>query len=507
MAQQNYFGGQNGFTPVGNSTRYGNTPGSAALWSFNDNGSTKYFLPSQYAAGNEWSAAAPNADYIKSLGGKQYTTPIYQEVMNRGNPYAIDYNQTKSFGGNQGWVFDSMPDLASIEQNSQFLPGQGTNNSIWSAGMPGDVALKIGGAMYGGSQLAKMAATAGAGAGGSSLLGTAGATVPEGAIPSLTGVAPGVGQAAGAAAGSTSTLAGGGAGLASGGFSLGNYVPTGDTTTVAQTPNGWSIDVAPQDSLANINSTWLDTPVDQSFTSGMDLGNSVPSDLFAGGGTGAVNPADLGYATSGNSLMDFLGNVGNNIKDWWGGLNVPQRTGLGLGLADIYMRNKQSKQLADIANRASQQADALQQPQRLPYQGLLSNYYNGSQDITQQPMIKAYLDDIQKRTEASMAKFGTSGSGNVPQVTTDYMVNALNSQALPYLNQLSGMAGFGFGPGNSGALYGQYAAQGSGVPFIGYGSFGNALGNTVNPVPWYNQAYNAQQQMMGKGPGADWTLY
>lgn len=487
MARQNYFGGQNGFTPVGNSTRYGNTPGSAALWSFNDNGSTKYFLPSQYAAGNEWSAAAPNADYIKSLGGKQYTTPTYQEVMNRGNPYAIDYNQTKSFGGNQGWVFDSMPDLTSIEQNSQFLPGQGTNNSIWSAGMPGDVAWKIGSAALLGSSLASAAAP------------TAGAS----------GTAP----MSGIGGGYTSVPVGGPSGLEAAGSTwgpMGTPIPSGSVAGAADI-------VAP---AATITPTTGSAAGAGSFMNGIDMGaagaGAVEGSLGLPG-TATVGGSTLGSAASGTSalaggtaggggLMGILNSGLSSLKDAIGGMSGAQKLGAGLGVADLALRYRQSEQLNDIADRVSQESNALEQPQRIPYQNLLTDYYSGAQDLTQQPMIKAAMDRSRAQAEASMAKFGQTGSGNAPQILNDYFQNSWNQNAMPYLSQLSGMAGFGFAPSN-GAAYGNIASQATGAPFIGLNSLSDALTRDQNQgIPWWAHAYNSQQQMTGQGPDSSWTM-
>ena len=429
MAGTQYFTGQQGFQGIGKSGAFGNTPGAAALYSFNDNGKTRYFLPETYAAGNNWSGASANADYLKSLGGQAYTTPTYTET-NTGNPWGQNYNTAVQKGGYKGYAFDSLPDLAAIEKNSSFLPGQGSNNSFWADGMPFDVALKIGGAMLGAQGLQSMAGAGTIGSGGGTI--TASGAAPGGALMSA-------GSQAAPAMGALDA----GAGALTGAATSGSTVPAFGGMAGSAAPSIYS---------------------------------SVPASSSFLGSLGGI----------GDKITSGLGNMG--LKDW-------------LGVGDLAGRLWQSNELNNIADEAANRGDALQQPQRLPYQQLLSDYLTGGQDITEQPYVKSNMDFAMKQAQANMAKKGTTGAGGAERELMDYANQAYNATALPYLQQLSGMAGFGFGPGYSGNLYGQYASQATGAPFAGLNELGRMFGYNQAIDPWQNKANNAQYQMTGRGPG------
>lgn len=224
-----------------------------------------------------------------------------------------------------------------------------------------------------------------------------------------------------------------------------------------------------------------------------------------GGMAGSAAPYSIyGSVPASSSFLDSLsgglGSIGDKIsnmsgKDW-------------LGVGDLGARLWQMNQMNNIAEEAANKGDALSQPQRIPYQKLLSDYLTGNQDITEQPYVKSNMDFAMKQARANMAKKGTTGAGGAERELLDYANNAYNSTALPYLQQLSGMAGFGFGPGYAGNLYGQYASQASAAPSMILNDIGRLYGyNQNNQTPWQSKANNAQIQLSGLGPGMNTPVY
>jgi hypothetical protein len=232
------------------------------------------------------------------------------------------------------------------------------------------------------------------------------------------------------------------------------------------------------------------------------LGGSIPAytpamdaaGMGAGGYSSIANGAGstLGAAGGGSSMLSGLG-------DMFGNLSGGQKLGLGMGLTDMAMRYNQQQELKDIAEKSSRMANPLNDPQRQQYQQLLSQYLNGGMDITQQPIVKSEMDAMKRAAEAQMAKAGMTGSGNAGNIMSDYMLEAMNRTSQPYLNFLAGAGGFN-GQGNGANIYATMAGQATGAPFQGMNSLGSALNNlTYNQPPWWSSAYNAQQQMMGRG--------
>ena len=250
------------------------------------------------------------------------------------------------------------------------------------------------------------------------------------------------------------------------------------------------------------------------LTSGGGLGLNAGAGAASTLGAGSANPGFL--SSLGSSLSSGLSSLGSGLGSIFtsgpggaggGGFSMPSWGGLGLGALDLGLRYKQSEDLKDIANEAAQKADALSQPQRLPYQQLLSDYLLGNAKLTDQPYVKANLDFAMDQANAMMAKQGRTGSGGAPRELLDYANQAYSASALPYIQQLSGMGGFGFAPGNAGGLYGNLMSQATGAPFLGLYDFARManIGNT-NVQPWQRNAYNSQQQMFGSGPGPNWTI-
>ena len=139
--------------------------------------------------------------------------------------------------------------------------------------------------------------------------------------------------------------------------------------------------------------------------------------------------------------------------------------------------------------------------------GLQYNYGQQAADAEYRRNLQMWKDTNFGAQRQEMEDAGRSGAGGSGRELVDYASNVFESNALPYLNQLSGMAGFGFGPGASGQLYGQYGSMATGAPFQGLDSLARAIGSSQPSVaPWQLAAYNAQQQMQGMGPGRNFTL-
>ena len=237
------------------------------------------------------------------------------------------------------------------------------------------------------------------------------------------------------------------------------------------------------------------------------LAGSIPSyagqgATFAGAGTGIGNASILPSAAGASGGLGSLSNMWSGWKDMTG-LTGAQTGQLGLGLGDLAMRLNQQGQLEDLMNSASDRADPLKQPERKPYQDLLSQYMNGGMDITQQPAIKAELDYAMRAAQAQMAKAGITGAGNVGMATADYANEAMQKSAMPYLNYLAGLGGFNQGVGNSGQIMATLRGTATSAPFQGMNSLGSILDKMTGVggqvTPWWSNAYNSQQQMMGRG--------
>lgn len=428
MAGQNYYsGGVQGLTGIAASRKWGDTPGADAIFKYNENGVDKFWVPSSYGAGNNWSSASLDPSKMQGLGGmaKSFSTSQAQGGQ---------YNQNYAPKSYEGYSFDTMPDISSIEEASSFNPGKGGNVFMDTWAGP----LAVATAALGGSML-------GPGSGGTS-------AISGGGTSALSSAAPG-----GALATGTGGAAAGGGGM------LGSAIP-------AYTPA--------------MNAT------------GAALGGNASI-----GGIGAAG--SLGTAAGATSNGIFGGSL-SGVNDFLSGITGKEALGIGLGVTDAALRYKQGEDLKDIANQSADRADALKQPERQPYQGLLTDYLVNGKPLTDQPMIKANRDMASRDMDAKMAQWGMTGNGMAPAIHAKYVDEAMNASAMPYLQQLSGMAGFGFGPGYSGQLYGNYASQASGVPSYMLESLGRSAGYAQPQSPWQQSAYNAQQQMMGMGPGSNW---
>jgi len=231
-------------------------------------------------------------------------------------------------------------------------------------------------------------------------------------------------------------------------------------------------------------------------TTGLSMsggGLGLTSGGLSGAGLGAGAASSGGWLSS-LGLSGGSGFLGTGLSGAQAGL-------LGLAGTDMYMRQQQQKELQELMERASREANPLKQEERFPYQQMLSDYMTGEQDITTQPIVKSELDFLQRQAQAQMARGGMTGSGNAGNIMTDYMLEGINRTSQPYLNYLAGLGGFNQGVGNSGQIMATLGSQASGAPFQGMNSLGNALGSIMyNERPWWSSANNAQVQMQGRGP-------
>jgi hypothetical protein len=211
------------------------------------------------------------------------------------------------------------------------------------------------------------------------------------------------------------------------------------------------------------------------------FGSAMPASAVAGGGT-AAGGGFLGTGMSGGTALGLAG-LANNIY--------------------------QNQQNRSLAGDAANQANSLAQPQRQQYQDLLSQYYSGGQDITKQPIFANALDLMNRQSTARMA--AQQQTGNQGAMAQEFNKNAtqqLNSSAMPYLQQLSGQAGFGFpASGASGQLYGQYNNQanqqiGYGLSNLFAGMNSSPGGNTGNQNYQYWPGSNQNTNSSGAGSGS-----
>lgn len=476
----------------------------------NQKATTLNYNPNQYSASDNKNTLS----YKTNIDGKDYFYSPTSVRVGAGANYAWDPNKAKAMGGVEwnralpgatrdihgdnpysqaqnptnegGFLFENDPDsLKNMQYNewkeSSFMQNQGLG------------LLGVAAGPFIGSALAGMGGSSGAG----SLAGGPGSffATPEAAASAGSSWMGAPAAAAGNAGNFASNFANSG----------GSPVAVGDATTSSGVGGGFS---------GNLG-IGTSTP---GFTGG------VPGSTFAGAGTGVGNSSiggagafantgltGVGGALDFSKLGSMLKNTGTSVADWFGGLSGGQKAQLGLGLGDLAMRLNQQNQLEDLMNKSADRADALKQPERLPYQQLLSQYMNGGQDITSQPAVKAQLDYAMRQAQAQMAKAGITGSGNVGMATADYANEAMQKSALPYLQYLAGLGGFNQGVGNSGQIMATLGGQATSAPFQGMNSFGNALYNsTIDPEvlkaqqqPWWTSGYNAQQQMMGRGTNSN----
>lgn len=280
-----------------------------------------------------------------------------------------------------------------------------------------------------------------AGLGGGAAAGGAAGTSAGGATGAGTaGAAGGLGatEAAGAAGAGGAAAAAGGGGGATGGIAGTSLLPTGSAYggSLGATATGSGLGLA-------------------------GPGASTGVGLTAGGMT-----AGTGAGTAGGGLL-------GSISQFFGGLSNAQKLSGVLGLGDLAMRLWQQNELGNIANEAANRSDPMNQPQRFPFQNLARSYATGRQNIMTQPAVKAAYDLGMNDVMAKTAKF--SDSGQAWKAIANNSNNVFQSTALPYLDWLGTMGGFKQGPGYAGQLYGQYASQATGAPFLGVNSAVNGL--------------------------------
>lgn len=196
----------------------------------------------------------------------------------------------------------------------------------------------------------------------------------------------------------------------------------------------------------------------------------------AGGGiaTGAGTLPGQVAGGSGGLLSPFQGGL-DKINDFLGLQKNPITMGNLLGSGANYFINKQRQdELMAQAQKAGAMSNALDQPQRQPYQGMLSSLLtNPSQFYSTNPAVKGQLDLAKQQFEANSAKMGTGGTQ-----FSDYLRNVQNIASGTFNDQanlLSGLGGFNQGPGYSGNVYGSLAGQASNAGAEAFRGFGQDL--------------------------------
>ena len=224
-------------------------------------------------------------------------------------------------------------------------------------------------------------------------------------------------------------------------------------------------------------------------------GLTMPSAGFGGltmPAAGATASAGTGAMGGGGALSALKGFLGGNSMG--GGLGLTNGQML-LGGADLAGRLWQSGELNDIAREAARRGSALDQPQRQAFQAQLNAYMNGEQDLTKLPLVKAAMDSVTRQTMAKASQMGTTGAGNLPVELQNNLAETFNKQGQPFLNFLSELGGYPQGPGGAGQLYGQYASQATGAPFLGIDAMAKAATFNRSNIPdWYWHANNVQQR-------------
>lgn len=381
----------------------------------------------------------------KALGGVEWTRSLYTPNPNAGNFYSNAVDPTTE----QGYLFENDPNTI---KNAGY--NEWKDSSWWQ-----DQGLGL--AAIAAAPFAVSAGLGAAGSGGATPISgggamTSSASAPGGAMTGgVSGASTGMSQLSAPTIGVTGSSTGAG-GITGGSLGSAGYVPAQQGLTMGAGGSGLGLS-AP-------------TGASSMMGAGSSSGLSSLSNLFGGGGL-----------------------LGTGLSNAQAGL-------LGLSGVDMYMRNQQQDELKSLMERAVRESNPMAQPQRQQYQQMLSDYMNGNQDITTQPIVKSELDFLQRQAQAQMAKAGTTGSGNAGNIMTDYMLEGLNRTSQPYLNYLAGLGGFNQGVGSGGQIMATLGSQASGAPFQGMNSLGNALGSLMyDERPWWASANNAQAQMQGLG--------
>lgn len=275
--------------------------------------------------------------------------------------------------------------------------------------------------------------------------------------------------------------------LTVGGAALGGAALSGAFGGAGAAASGAGASAAPGAMSTGINLGGMGTTGAAASTAASTGGLWSPGVTAFGGG---------GLAGSGSGLINGIKNLATTGPfgpvGGAGGMmpmGNPSWLGLGMGGLDAIMRYRQGNQLEDIANQAGQMANPMNQPQRQQYQQQLSDYMSGRKNLMDDPMIKAAMEQGMKQTTANLARMGMTGSGNAGQEYINQANQVFQQSALPYLDWLSQMGGFNQGPGYSGNLYGQYASQATGAPFMTLDAIGKMMGMNSSPMLNTNSPY------------------
>ena len=252
----------------------------------------------------------------------------------------------------------------------------------------------------------------------------------------------------------------------------GAYSPGGTSSSLfeANTANqfgGWSSDSASglDPATADFGDVGYDPGGEGMWGTGG--GNMVgnESDWFSG-----MSPSQIGVS-NGGTMPDISGGGGGLsglLKQIFGGGGTPgsYQFPWGSAISSLlgYAGNReQSKDLSSLM----QQVMAAQDPfasQRPRYQGQLAELTSKPSNFFQDPAIAEAINQAMGLSNRSLAAQGYNSSGNQMAELTKVAQNEAFKQYLPFLQQIGGFAGAGFGPGN----------------MAGAGSIGQAGANAAN---------------------------
>ncbi len=277
-----------------------------------------------------------------------------------------------------------------------------------------------------------------------------------------------------------------GVGALSGGFGLGELFGgsgAGMTGSIEElvSPNtfsGWSSEGGGMDWINELLQSSGELGADPAaLEGGFNSFSGIPAEGDVSQWFSGMSPSQLGTSNGGTmpdiggggGLMNLLSQVFG--KGAPGSYQFPWGTVLSSLLG--YAGNRSS---AKDLNSLMQQIMAAQDPfasQRPRYQGQLAELTSKPSNFFQDPAIAEAINQAMGLSNRSLASQGYNSSGNQMAELTKVAQNEAFKQYIPYLNQIGGFAGAGFGPGNmaSAGAVGQagITAENQGLGNLGVG--------------------------------------
>lgn len=220
----------------------------------------------------------------------------------------------------------------------------------------------------------------------------------------------------------------------------GDWYGTGDTSSAVGNESDWFSGMSPSQISVSNGGTMPDT------TGGGGGLSGLLKQIFGGGG--APGSYQFPWGTAISSLLGFLGN------------------------------KEQSKDL----NGLMQQIMAAQDPfasQRPQYQKQLSGLASNPSNFFSDPAISQAIKSAMDQSNRSLVAQGYNSSGNQMAELTKVAQNEAFKQYLPFLQQIGGFAGAGFGPGNM-AGAGAVGQAGAAATNQGIGNLGVGLQSVLS---------------------------